>query len=55
MPIPKDATREEVFHDIRHGKTYSKTRKKHGKKSANRQMVAIAMKYRKGGKRKGSR
>lgn len=45
MPLPKNASREETFHDLRHGKTYSKTKSRHGKKTANRQMVAIALKH----------
>ena len=35
------ASREEAFHEIHHGKTYSKTKKKHGTKVANKQAVAI--------------
>ena len=44
MPIKPNASKEEVFDDLRHGKTYAKTRAKHGRKTANKQMVAIALK-----------
>ena len=51
MPIPANATREEVFHDLKHGK--------HHKDRTRAQEIAIAMKYRPGKrkkkKRKGSR
>ena len=43
MPIPKDASVDEVFHEFRHGKTYARTRKKFGKKKARKQMIAVAL------------
>lgn len=46
MPLKSGTDRktvEENFHDVRHGKTYSKTRKKSGKRKANKQMVAIVL------------
>jgi hypothetical protein len=55
MPIPANASKSEVFDDLRHGKTYSKTRKKHGRKTANKQMVAIALKHEREKKGKRSR
>jgi hypothetical protein len=44
MPIP-DApmSRSELFDDLRHGKTFSRTRKKHGKTKARKQMIAIVL------------
>lgn len=47
MPIPKKKksfTKAELFDELRHGKTYAKTSKKHGKKTAQKQMIAIALK-----------
>jgi hypothetical protein len=35
------ASRERAFHEIKHGKTNSKTRRKHGKAVADKQRVAI--------------
>ncbi|MGH7746429.1 MAG: hypothetical protein ACREQ5_16970 [Candidatus Dormibacteria bacterium] len=32
-----------MFDELRHGKTFSKTSAKHGKKKAEKQMVAIAL------------
>jgi hypothetical protein len=52
-------SKEATFDELRHGKTYKKTRAKHGKKTAQRQMVAIALKHerekKKGKKRHHSR
>lgn len=53
MPIPRNASKEQVFDDLRHGKTYARTRKKHGKKTAQRQMVAIALKHERDKKSRG--
>lgn len=46
MPLLKSSSREATeknFHELRHGKTYAKTRGKFGKKKANKQMIAIAL------------
>lgn len=46
MPLEKgksEATLERNFDELRHGKTFSKTRKKFGKKKAEKQMQAIAL------------
>jgi hypothetical protein len=46
MPLIKKTDRkstEKNFDEVRHGKTYEKTRKKSGKKRANKQMVAIVL------------
>ena len=36
-------TREENFHEWRHGKTYQRTKRRHGAKAANRQMQAVVL------------
>lgn len=42
MDNQRDAvSREKSFREIHEGKTYSKTKKKHGTKVANRQAVAV--------------
>ena len=46
MPMRKSASKaatEENFHEFRHGKTYSKTRKKFGKEKARKQMIAAVL------------
>lgn len=46
MPLKKSAskeTTEENFHEFKHGKTYSRTKRKYGAKVANRQMVAAVL------------
>lgn len=46
MPMKKGTSRkttEENFHEFRHGKTYSKTRKKFGKEKARKQMIAAVL------------
>lgn len=55
MPLDKRMSKDEMFHELRHGKTYKKTRAKHGRKTANKQMVAIAMKEQRKKKRGSSR
>lgn len=59
MPLDARMSKEATFDELRHGKTYKKTRAKHGKKTAQRQMVAIALKHerekKKGKKRHHSR
>jgi len=32
------------FHELRHGKTFKRTARRHGRKQARRQMIAIALK-----------
>jgi hypothetical protein len=57
MPLIKSDTQSATkanFHELRHGKTYSKTKKKFGKKRAQKQMVAIALKNKREAK-KGNR
>lgn len=47
MPLVKGkskATLNKNFHELRSGKTFHKTEKKHGKKVAVKQMQAIALK-----------
>jgi fatty acid-binding protein DegV len=52
VPITKKMSKAETFHDLRHGKTFKKTEKTRGKKTAVKQMVAIAAKEGKLGKPK---
>lgn len=44
MAKKKKSRSDEVFHELRHGNQYERTKKKHGKKTANKQMVAVALK-----------
>jgi hypothetical protein len=44
MPITSKMSKDDTFHELRHGKTFKKTAEKHGKKTADKQMVAIAAK-----------
>ena len=47
---------ENNFDELRHGKTFARTRRKYGKKRAQKQMVAIALKNkRESGKKKARR
>ena len=46
MPFKKGTSKKTTqanFHEFRHGKTYAKTRKKFGKATANRQMIAAVL------------
>jgi hypothetical protein len=46
MPFVKSASKsatEENFHDFKHGKTYRKTKKKHGSTAARKQMIAAVL------------
>lgn len=56
MPLAKGRSSKTISKNIRElhtGKTYAKTKAKHGAKTANRQAVAIAMsEARKSGKRR---
>lgn len=45
MPIPKNASKDEVAHDFKHGKTYARTRGKYGKRRANKQLVAVMLRH----------
>lgn len=47
MPLKKGSSKKTMkknFHELRHGKQYAKTARKHGKKTAQRQMIAIVLK-----------
>jgi hypothetical protein len=58
MPLLQSDTQaatDSNFHELRHGKTYRRTRKKLGKKRANKQMVAIALKTKREAKKKARR
>ena len=46
MPFEKSSSKaatERNFHDFRHGKTYRKTRSRHGKEAARRQVIAAVL------------
>lgn len=46
MPLRKSASKaatEENFDEVRHGKTFRKTRRKFGRKVAEKQMTAIVL------------
>ena len=51
MPFNPNASTKEKFHDLRHGKTFARTAKRHGIGKARKQMQAIAL----GGKGKSGR
>ena len=59
MPLAKGTskkTTEENFDEFRHGKTFNRTRKKFGEKTAHKQMVAAVLSNkRKSGKKKSAR
>jgi hypothetical protein len=58
MPLIKSDTQaatEANFHELRHGKTYKRTKKKLGKKRAQKQMVAIALKNKRESRKKARR
>ena len=51
MPLAKGRSKKAVnarFHEFRHGKTFSRTARKYGKKKALKQLQAVAL----GGKRR---
>jgi hypothetical protein len=43
-------SKSEMFHEVRHGKGYAKTRKKHGKETARKQMIARVLEAERGKK-----
>jgi len=51
MPLTSKMSREEKFHEVRHGRGFAKTRKKHGKKTARKQMIARVLESERQGKR----
>lgn len=54
MPLDKSGSSDALagnFDELRHGKTFKKTEKKYGKKRARKQMIAIALKTQREGKR----
>jgi hypothetical protein len=53
--MPLTGSKKERFHEFRHGGTYARTRKKFGKKRANKQLVAVALNDRGKKRRKSSR
>jgi hypothetical protein len=55
MPLIKSDTQaatEANFHELRHGKTFKRTKKKYGKKKARKQMIAIALKNKRESRKK---
>lgn len=47
MPLKSGTNKRMIsanFHELRHGKQYKKTARKHGKKRAQKQMIAIVLK-----------
>lgn len=53
MPLEKGnskKTKENNFHEFRHGKTFKKTEKKFGKEKAEKQMEAVILSTARGGK-----
>ena len=46
---------ENNFDELRHGKTFARTRRKYGKKRAQKQMVAIALKNKRDAKKRVAR
>jgi hypothetical protein len=51
MPLRKGEPVAEAAHELRGGKTFKRTAKKFGKKRARKQMIAIALRNRREGKR----
>ena len=43
MPLNPNASDEENFKEVHEGKTYARTKKKYGRKVANKQAVAIVI------------
>jgi len=55
MPFKKGTSKKTVqanFHEFRHGKTYAKTKRKYGKKTAQKQMVAAVLSEKRRSKKK---
>jgi hypothetical protein len=46
--MPLRGTKKEMFHEVRHGKTFARTARKFGKKKAVKQMEAIVLSTRRG-------
>lgn len=41
--MPMTGSREQRFHEFKHGKTFQRTRKKFGEKKARKQMIAAVL------------
>lgn len=52
MPLRPGEDTGEAIRELHSGKTYSRTRKKHGKKKADKQAIAIALSNHRKGKKK---
>lgn len=58
MPLKKGYSKRTMaanFHELRHGEQYARTRRKFGKETANKQMVAIVLKIARETRRKRNR
>lgn len=58
MPLQRGTSRKTVARNIREfhgGRTYARTRRKYGKRAANRQAIAAALSEKRRSGRKGSR
>lgn len=58
MPLEKGTSKEATeknFDEVRHGKTYARTKKKYGRQKANKQMVAIVLSNKRKSAKKGNR
>lgn len=58
MPMERSASKaatERNFDEFRHGKTYSKTRKKFGKEKARKQMIAAVLSNKRKAERRSGR
>jgi hypothetical protein len=42
-PGSSQTVKEKNFHEFRHGPTYARTRRKFGKKTANKQLAAVVL------------
>ena len=59
MPLNKSMSKKEMFHEFGRGKTYAATKKKFGRKKADKQRIAVVLKNKResahGKKRKSGR
>lgn len=53
--MPLRGTAEDRFHEFRHGRVFAKTKRHHGRKTAERQMVAAVLNSQRRDSRKRSR
>lgn len=53
--MPLKGTKKQMFHEVRHGKTFARTARKFGKKRAVKQMEAIVLSKQRGGKKRSAK